>query len=69
MAKYISKGLGLPKEKVVVDADKVGNMGSAAIWYSFDQLLKSKRLQRGDKVLVLGAEATKYLYGGFVYQH
>lgn len=70
MAKYISKGLGVPKEKVVVDADKVGNMGSAAIWYSFDQLLKSKkRLQRGDKVLVLGAEATKYLYGGFVYQH
>ncbi|MCF6777665.1 hypothetical protein L3V83_13930 [Thiotrichales bacterium 19X7-9] len=69
MAKYLSHALDIPEEKIILHANKVGNMGSAAIWYSLDQLLKSNRLSQGDKVLVLGAEATKYLYGGFVYQH
>jgi 3-oxoacyl-[acyl-carrier-protein] synthase-3 len=32
-------------------------------------LRSSGRLKRGDRVLVLGAEATQYLYGGFVYVH
>ncbi len=55
--------------KVFVTADKLGNLGSAAIWVSFDALIRSGQLQRGDRVLVLGAEASKYLYGGFVYTH
>ena len=45
------------------------NLGSAAIWVSLDRLRRSGRLRESDKVLVLGAEATKYLYGGFVYTH
>lgn len=60
--------LGIDRERVIVDADRLGNLGSAAIWVSFDRLRKSGRLKKGDKVLVLGAEATKYLYGGFVYR-
>lgn len=57
------------QSKVVVSADRLGNLGSAAIWVSFDQLLRSGRLERGQRVVVLGAEASKYLYGGFVYTH
>lgn len=60
---------GLPEEKIIADAKILGNTGSAAIWLSLDKLRRSGRLQLGDKVLVLGAEATKYMYGGFVYQH
>jgi 3-oxoacyl-[acyl-carrier-protein] synthase III len=30
---------------------------------------ESKKLKNGDKVLILGAETTKFLYGGFVYHH
>ena len=55
--------------KVFVTADRLGNLGSAAIWVSFDELLRSGRLARGQRVLILGAEASKYLYGGFVYTH
>lgn len=55
--------------KVFVTADRLGNLGSAAIWVSFDQLRKSGVLKRGQSVLILGAEASKYLYGGFVYMH
>ena len=55
--------------RVFVTADRLGNLGSAAIWASFDQLRRSGELERGQRVLILGAEASKYLYGGFVYTH
>lgn len=55
--------------KVFVTADRLGNLGSAAIWVSFDELCRSGNLQRGQRVLILGAEASKYLYGGFIYTH
>lgn len=55
--------------KVVVTADRLGNLGSAAIWVSLHRLLQSGKVQAGQRVAILGAEASKYLYGGFVYQH
>ena len=65
----LSKELNIDIDRIIVDADTLGNMGSAAIWTSLDRLRRSNRLVKGDKVLVLGAEATKYLYGGFIYKH
>jgi 3-oxoacyl-[acyl-carrier-protein] synthase-3 len=55
--------------KIFVTADRLGNLGSAAIWVSFDELRRSGTLERGQRVLILGAEASKYLYGGFIYTH
>ena len=69
LGRLLSERLKVPKSRIVVDADKFGNLGSAAIWVSLDRLRRSGRLKKGDKVLVLGAEATKYLYGGFVFHH
>lgn len=69
LGELLSERLNIAKERVVVDADKLGNLGSAAIWVSLDRLRQSGRLNKGDKVLVLGAEATKYLYGGFIFHH
>lgn len=61
--------LGLPADRVVCESAVLGNLGSAAIWVALDRLRRSHRLEPGDRVLVLGAEATKYLYGGFLYVH
>ncbi len=61
--------LGLPGERVVCEADVLGNLGSAAIWVALDRLRRSRRLAPNARVLVLGAEATKFLYGGFLYVH
>ena len=69
LGRLLGDYLKIDADRIVVDADRLGNLGSAAIWLSFDRLRRSGRLAQGDKVLVLGAEATKYLYGGFVYQH
>ena len=55
--------------KVFVIADQLGNLGSAAIWVALDRLRHSAMLEPGHRVLVLGAEASKYIYGGFIYTH
>lgn len=55
--------------RVFVTADRLGNLGSAAIWVGLDKLRTSGQLESGHKVLVLGAEASKYMFGGFVYEH
>jgi len=65
----ISKHLNIDKAKIVNDAKQWGNLGSTAIWASLTNLIHSGKLNSKDKVLVLGAEATKYMYGGFIYHH
>ena len=59
--------LSIPAARIFVNADRVGNTGSAAIWLAFAQL--RRRLVRGQSVLALGAEAPGYMVGGFHYVH
>jgi 3-oxoacyl-[acyl-carrier-protein] synthase III len=65
----LARELNLPPERFFVNANRVGNLGSAAIWVALHQLRHSGQLKLGERVLILGAEATHYMYGGFVYTH
>ncbi|MGL6260887.1 3-oxoacyl-ACP synthase III family protein [Vibrio sp. WXL210] len=65
----LSQALDVDPAKIVNDAKHWGNLGSAAIWCSFSSLVNNGKLKPGSKVVVLGAEATKYMFGGFVYCH
>jgi 3-oxoacyl-[acyl-carrier-protein] synthase III len=65
MAEFLSPFLGIKPERVFVNAEELGNTGSAAIWLALAELRKS--LRPGASVLALGAEATKYMFGGFHY--
>ncbi|MBX9886132.1 MAG: hypothetical protein K2X68_14300, partial [Novosphingobium sp.] len=56
----------LPPEQMFVQADRIGNTGSAAIWIALDTL-RAKALP-GEDIVVLGAEASKHMYGGFAYR-
>ena len=69
MAEHVAKWLKLPAEKVICEASVLGNLGSAAIWVALDRLRRSGRLAKGDRVMVLGAEASKYMFGGLLYVH
>lgn len=60
--------LGLPPERIFVNAGRIGNTGSAAIWLALAEL-RAAGLSPGARVLAMGAEASKYLYGGFGYVH
>lgn len=67
MDELLEETLGLSRSKTLVNGHKVGNTGSAAIWLALSQSIE--HFTSGQSVLVLGAEATKYMFGGFVYQH
>ncbi len=67
MAALLAKELQCAREKIFVNAHRVGNTGSAAIWLALSELRPV--LASGSRVLVLGAEATRFMYGGFVYEH
>jgi 3-oxoacyl-[acyl-carrier-protein] synthase III len=63
IAAPLAAHLGLDPARVFVQADQVGNTGSAAIWLAVDAA--RRRLVRGETLLALGAEATKHMFGGF----
>ena len=67
MAELLGTHFGIEPKRVFVNADRVGNTGSAAIWLALAELRPS--LGHGARVLALGAEATKYMFGGFSYVH
>ncbi len=67
MAEVLAPFLGIEARRVFVNADRLGNTGSAAIWLALAELRSN--LEPGARVLVLGAEATKYMFGGFHYVH
>jgi len=69
MAEILGPRFGIPQDRFFTTGDTVGNTGSASIWITFHLLRESGKLNRGDRVLVLGAEATCFLYGGFLYRH
>lgn len=63
----LARHLGQPEERFFVNADRLGNTGSAAIWIALAEL-RARGLPRGTRTLALGAEATKYMFGGFVHE-
>ena len=67
MAELLAPFLGIEQSHVFVNADRLGNTGSAAIWLALAEL--RSRLDPGRRALALGAEATKYMFGGFLYVH
>ena len=67
MAELLAPFLGIEQSQVFVNADNIGNTGSAAIWLALAEL--RSHLGPCQRVLALGAEATKYMFGGFLYVH
>ena len=67
MAELLAPQLGIPPHRVFVNAHRLGNTGSAAVWLAFAEL--RSRMSRGESVLTLGAEATGHMFGGFRYVH
>ncbi len=49
---FASKRLRIPKEKFTVNVEKYGNTSAASVPMALDELNKSGRLKRGDKVVL-----------------
>lgn len=49
----IGERLGLPVEKVFINVEKYGNMSSATVPVALDQAIRSGRVKRGDRVVLV----------------
>ena len=49
----LATGLGLPLEKVVSNLERYGNTASASVLIAFDELVRSGRLKRGDRLVLV----------------
>jgi 3-oxoacyl-[acyl-carrier-protein] synthase-3 len=67
MAEVLSPVLGIPEKKFHNCAADYGNTGSASTWIGLHSVREQHVLRPGQVLGVLGAEATKFMYGGFSY--
>lgn len=57
-----AEGLGITRKQLFTNLDKVGNVGAGSIFLMFDELLKSDKLKKGDKVLLSVPESARFNY-------
>jgi 3-oxoacyl-[acyl-carrier-protein] synthase III len=55
-------GVGIPLERWFTNLDHVGNVGAASIYLALEELTKSRRLKRGDKILLGIPESGRFMY-------
>jgi len=63
--RLIELGIGIPYDKWRVNLDTKGNVGAGSIYLMIDELFHSGRLKKGEKVLLLVPESSRfsYMYG------
>ena len=59
----IARGIALTKEKWFVNLPSVGNVGSAAIYVALEELMRTKEIKQGQKILLLVPESGRFSYG------
>jgi 3-oxoacyl-[acyl-carrier-protein] synthase III len=58
----IKNGNGIPYEKWVVNLDTLGNVGAGSVYFMVDELFHSDRLKKGQKILLLVPESSRFSY-------
>lgn len=58
-----NRNIALTKEKWFTNLTSVGNIGSAAIYVALDELIRTNKLKKGDKILLLVPESGRFSYG------
>ena len=55
-------GGGIPYEKWFINLYTVGNVGAASVYLMIDELFHSGRLKKGEKILLLVPESSRFSY-------
>jgi 3-oxoacyl-[acyl-carrier-protein] synthase III len=58
----IENGTPIPYEKWFINLSSVGNVGAASAYLMVDELFKSGKLKKGDKILLLVPESGRFSY-------
>jgi 3-oxoacyl-[acyl-carrier-protein] synthase-3 len=57
-----AKNLSLPLKIWFTNLHKIGNIGSASPFAMLDELFTSKPLKKGDKILMMIPESSRFIY-------
>jgi 3-oxoacyl-[acyl-carrier-protein] synthase-3 len=60
--KLSENGMGIPQEKWFNNLTYTGNVGAGSIYLMVDELFKSDRLKRGQKLLLVVPESSRFSY-------
>jgi len=60
--KLIENGMTIPEEKWFTNLTSVGNVGAGSIYLMIDELLKSGKLKKGEKILLVVPESARFSY-------
>jgi 3-oxoacyl-[acyl-carrier-protein] synthase III len=58
----VKNGMPIPYEKWVVNLDTLGNVGAGSVYFMVDELYHSGRLKKGQKILLLVPESSRFSY-------
>ncbi|TAH42619.1 MAG: StlD/DarB family beta-ketosynthase [Bacteroidetes bacterium] len=58
----LKNGFNIPEERWFSNLSQVGNVGAGSIYLMIDELFKSKRLKRGDRILMAVPESARFSY-------
>ena len=58
----IVKGIGIPYEKWFFNLPTVGNVGASSVYLMVDELFHSGKLKKGNKILLLVPESSRFSY-------
>lgn len=59
----VARGIALTTEKWFTNLTSIGNIGSAAIYVALEELIRTKEIKRGNKILLLVPESGRFSYG------
>ncbi len=54
--------IAIPYEKWVVNLSSLGNVGAASIYFMVDELFRSNRLKKGQRILLMVPESARFSY-------
>jgi 3-oxoacyl-[acyl-carrier-protein] synthase III len=57
-----AQGIPVPEERWFLNLSEVGNVGSASIYLMVHDLVKSGRLKKGQKILLMVPESARFSY-------
>lgn len=60
--KLIENGMGIPDEKWFTNLSTTGNVGAGSCYLMLDELFKSNRLKKGEKILLAVPESSRFSY-------
>jgi 3-oxoacyl-[acyl-carrier-protein] synthase-3 len=63
--KMVEDGISIPQEKWFSNLSDTGNVGSASVYFMIEELMRTNRLQKGQKLLLIVPESARfnYVYG------